>query len=113
MLDESTPVSVIPGELLDDIGAHVAVLLLDLLGCPKRGVWLPTVSEKRLHEVGDVSSSNRDRLDRGPDDVSFRDGDDMGHTITRIDDGSCEGPVVDLGRGPRSRQGKNGLDGDI
>ena len=58
-------------ELLDDVGAHVAQLLLDLLGRLERRVGLAAVAQQRLHKVGDVAPCDRDRLDGRADDIAL------------------------------------------
>lgn len=37
----------------------------------------------------------------------------MGHTVTGVDDGTSEGPVLHLGGGPRRSQGEDSLHGDV
>jgi len=113
MLQEAATIAVETGELLDDVRAHVAVLLLDLLGRLERRVWLATVSEKRLDEVGDIAASNRNRLDRRTDYVALSHRDNVSNTVTRIDNCARQGPVLDFGRGPRRRQRQHGLYGNV
>ncbi len=97
VLCEARGVAVEAGELLDDVRAHVAVLLLDVLGRLERRVGLAAVAQQRLHKVRDVAAGDGDRLDRGPDHVALGHGDDVRDAVARVDDGTCQGPVVDLG----------------
>jgi hypothetical protein len=81
-------VGVVLLELLDDILADVGVVLLDLLRTTvsitrssdnlhsELVLWgdlssLSTVSQELLHKAGDISSSDRDVLDRGSNNVSL------------------------------------------
>ena len=74
LLDPLLGFCVILGKLFDEVGADVAVELLDLLGGLERllrgNVGL-TVSQQLLHEVCDVTPSNGDVLDATPDHVPF------------------------------------------
>lgn len=88
VLREAAAVPVETGELLHDIWAYIAVLLLDLLGRLQGAVGLTPVSEQRLYEVGDISTGDGDRLDGRADDVTFSYGDDVCDTIARVDDGT-------------------------
>lgn len=63
--------------------------------------------------MGNVSSSNRDTLNRGSDHISFCDGDDVCDTITRVDNSTGEGSVGNFGGGPRSGKCKYGLHSDV
>ena len=113
VLRESCGITVETAELLDDIRAHVAMLLLDLLGCLEGRVGLAAVTEQGLDEVCDVATGDGDRLDRRADDVSFGNGDHMRNTVTRVDDSSGQRAVLHLGGGPRCGKGEDGLHGDI
>jgi len=62
VLKEVAAVAVVLGELLDDVGRDVAVVLLDFLGRLEGRVRLAAVAQQRLHEVGDVTACDRDRL---------------------------------------------------
>src|SRR5690606_20474482 len=74
VLCETTRVSIEAVEFLDNIRADVAKLLFDLLGGLQAGIWLASVTEQRLDEVGDISTGDRDRLDGRSDNVALRDG---------------------------------------
>lgn len=113
VLGESCWIPVETAELLDDIRANVAVLLLDLLGSLEGRVGLAAVTEEGLDEVCDIATGDGDRLDRRADDVSLGDGDHMGDTVTRVDDSSGQRAVLHLGGGPRCGEGEDGLHGDI
>jgi hypothetical protein len=81
-------VGVVLLELLDDILADVGVVLLDLFRTTvsialssdnlhsELVLWgdlssLSTVSQELLHKAGDISSGDRDVLDRGSNNVSL------------------------------------------
>jgi hypothetical protein len=81
-------VGVVLFELLDDILTDVGVVLLDLLRTTvsitrssenlhsELVLWgnlssLSTVSQELLHKAGNISSSDRDVLDRGSNNVSL------------------------------------------
>jgi len=68
---ETLGLTVETGELLHDVGTDVAEFLFDLLRCFEGGIGFATVSEERLHKVGDVSTGNGDGFDGGTDDISF------------------------------------------
>jgi hypothetical protein len=120
-----------PGELLHDIRANVTEGLLDLFGSLERRIRLATVSQERLNEVGDISSGDGNRLDGGPNDVTFGlskalasravevrffgayHRDDMGDTITGIDDSTCQAPVLDLVASPTRSKCEDSLHGDV
>ena len=117
LLDPLLTTRVILPELLHDIRADVAVGLLDTLGDltghggGNSGTL--TISHQLLDERSDGASSKRDGLDGGTNNVTFSDGDDVSNTSTRINNGTSKGPVGDLRRGPRSSNGKDGLDSNI
>lgn len=113
MLQEAVGLAVVAGKFLDNVGAHVAVFLLDLLCGLQAAVGLATVTKQALHEVGDVSTGNGYTLNGGTDDVAFRDGDNMGHTVTGVDDSSGQGSVGHFRGRPGCSQRKDGLDGDV
>jgi hypothetical protein len=81
-------VGIVLFELLDDILTDVGVVLLDLLRTTistaftgddlhsELVLWgdlssLSTVSQELLHKAGNISSSNRNVLDRGSNNVSL------------------------------------------
>ena len=88
------------GELLDDVGAHVAVLFLDLSGRFEARVWFASVSQEGLYEVGDVSTGNGDAFDRTANDISFRYWYDVRYAISGINDRAGERSIGDFGRCP-------------
>ena len=88
VLGEAAPIAVEARELLDDVGADVAVFLLDLLGCLQGAVGLAPVSQQGLYKVGDVTAGDGDGLDGRANDVSLSDGDDVRDAVTGIDDGT-------------------------
>ena len=95
VLDEAGGVAVVAGELLDDIGADVAVLLLESLGRSwSEESGSPRSRSERLDEVGNVTTSDGDRLDGRSDNVALSDGDDVGHTVTRVNDRTGQRPVL-------------------
>lgn len=113
VLRESCGVAVETAELLDDIRADIAVRLLDLLGSLERGVRLTAVTQEGLDEVCNIATGDWDRLDRGTDDVSLGHGNDMGNTVTGVDDSSGQRAVLHLGGGPGCGEGEDGLHGDV
>lgn len=96
MTGKSASVTVELGELLDNVRAHVTVFLLDLLGSFERRVWFASVTKQRLDKIGDVASSDGDRLDRRADDVALCDGNDVRNTVSRINDSSGKRAIMDL-----------------
>jgi len=109
-------IGIVLGELLGDIRADIGVELLDALGHLEglRGRdALITLTEELLDEGSDITTGERDVLDARADDVTLSDGDDVGHTITRVDNGTGEGTILDLLLGPRGGKGEHGLHGDV
>jgi len=80
-------------ELLDNVGANIAVQLLDALGDLTKSLAL---TEELLNKLGDAATGNGDVLDGRTNDVAFSDGDDVGHTITRVDDSTGESALGNL-----------------
>ena len=113
---------VVLAKLLDHVSADITVVLLDLLRHAervfRRDRVLSPVSEELLDEGGDVAASNGDVADRGADNVAFRlrvavssatstsirgrthDRDNVGNSVSRVDNGPREGAVRDLGAAP-------------
>ena len=92
-------------ELLHDVLAHVAVLLLDLarnleLVLGRHVRHLAALAHEVEHELGDVASGNGDVLDRAPDNVPLRAGDDVRDTVAGVDDSAGEGTVCNAVGGP-------------
>lgn len=110
---EAAGIGVEAVELLDNVGADVAELLLDALGSLQAGVGLASVTEQGLDEVGDVATGDWDGFDGRADNVTLGDGDDVGHTISGIDNGTGEGAVLGFGGGPGGSKGEDGLDGNV
>ena len=109
---------VILPELLHDVLAHVAVLLLDLprdlelvLGGHVR--HLAALAHEVEHELGDVAPGDGDVLDRAPDNVPLCTGDDVRDTVAGVDDGASERAVCHAVRGPGGGEREDGLDGDV
>lgn len=76
---------VVLSELLSDIGADVAVLLLDALSNLqrlRRGDGLTTLTVEGLNERRDITTSERDVLDRRSNDVTFSDGNNVGNSVS-------------------------------
>lgn len=94
VLCKSIRLSVEARELLDDIGADVAIFLLYLLRCLQAALWLSSIPEQRLDKICDVATGNWNRLDRRANDVSFSDWNDMGYTFPRVDYGASQGAVL-------------------
>jgi len=109
-------VSIVLGELLGDIGADIAVQLLDALGHLERfggRDLLVTLTEELLDEGSDITTGERDVLDARADDITLSDGDNVGHTITTVDNSTGEGTILDLLLGPGGGKSKHGLHGDV
>lgn len=90
VLQKPIGLTVVAGKFLDNIRADVTVLLLDFLCSLHAAVRLTSLTEKVLHKMSDVAASNGDGFDAASNDVALCDGDDVGDTITRVDDGTGE-----------------------
>ena len=116
LLDPLAGLLIVFGELLGKVGAHITVGLLDPLGdihgLVGGNVGL-TLSQNLLDELGDATTGNGNMLDGRADDVALSDRDDVGNTVTRVNDGTGQGPLGDLVRGPGSGQRKHGLNSDV
>ena len=105
-------------ELLHDILAHVAVLLLDLarnlkLVLGRHVRHLAALAHEVEHELGDVAPGDGDVFDRAADHVPLRAGDDVRDTVAGVDDGAGERAVSHAVRGPGCGEREDGLDGDV
>lgn len=92
--------SIVLPELIHDVLAHVAVILLDLRGdlhliLRGYGGHLTTFSHQVEHELGDVPTGDWDVLDGASDDIALRARDNVGDTITRVNHSTGEGSVCD------------------
>ena len=117
-LEEFVRLRIILPKLLDDVLAHVAVIFLHLgrnLQVLLRGNidHLATLSHKVEHELRDVTTGDRDVLDGAADDITFRARNNVGDTISRIDDSSSECAVGNAVGRPGRGQSKDSLDGNI
>jgi len=105
-------------ELPDNVLTHITVVLLDfardleLVFRRDRG-HLPTLAHQVEDELGDVAASDGDVLDGASNNVSLGARNDMRDTISRVDDGSSEGPVGNAVGRPGGGKGEDGLNGDI
>jgi len=112
-------VHIVLSEFFDDILAHVAVVLLDLasdleLVLRRNARHLPTLSEQVQDELANVATGNGDMLDGRANNVAFGHRDDVGDTITRVDDCAGECAVATgFGGGPGGGESEDGLDGDV
>lgn len=82
---------VILGELLVQVFANVAVLLLDLrsdLKLVTRWQLLLPITQHLQGEVGDVSAGQWDVLHATRDDIAITDWEDVSNTIARVNDSS-------------------------
>ena len=97
-------------ELLHDVLAHVAVLLLDLacdleLVLGRHVRHLAALAHEVKHELGDVAPCDGNVLDRAPDHVPLRTGDDVRDTVAGVEHDT---------RGATGRVKREyGLDGDV
>jgi hypothetical protein len=83
-------------ELLQDIRANIRELLLDTLGNLERlsgRDGLIALTKQVLNESSDITTSERDVLDRGADNVTLSNRDNVGNTITRVDNGTSQGAL--------------------
>ena len=105
-------------ELPDNILADITVVLLDFarnfeLVLRWHSCHLPTLAHQVEDELGDVAASDRDVLDGTPNNISLSARNNVRDAISRVDDGSGEGPVgYAVGR-PGGGKGEDGLNGDI
>ena len=103
---------VILGELFDNVGTHVAELLLDRLGRVERLLGRNAdlaLLEQILHKVGDVAAADGYVFDAAADDVAVGHRDDVGDTIAAVDDDARQRSLVYLTTRPRGGQSENGL----
>ena len=87
-------------KFFDYILAYIRMILLDFPSNLKLIFrWhlrhLSTLSHQIEYELRDVSSGNGDVLDGAADDVSLRTRNNVGDTVTRIDNGTRERAVGD------------------
>ena len=116
LLDPLAGLLVVLGELLGQVRAHIAVGLLDPLCDIHRLVGGDvglTLSQNLLDELSNAATGNGNVLDGRADNVTLSDRDDVGDTITRVNNGAGQGPLGDLVRGPGSGQRKHGLNSDV
>lgn len=105
-------------ELSNNVLANIRVIFLNLVGNPelifRRDVsHLPSLSHQIEHELRDIASGYRDMLDGASNDIAFSARNNVGDTISGIDDGTREGAIGDTVGGPRRSKGKHGLYGDV
>jgi len=103
---------------LHDVLANVAMRLLHLscnlqLILGRDGRHLPSFSHQIKHELGDIPAGDGNMLDRTTDNVPLSARDNMGDTITRVNNGSGECTVRNLVGGPGGSEGEHRLDGDV
>ena len=109
---------VILPELLHDVLAHIAVLLLDLPGdlqlVFRRDIGhLSALTHEVEHELGDITTGDGDVLDGTPNNITLRAGNDVGNTVSGVDDGTRERAVGDTVGRPRGGKSKDSLNGDV
>jgi hypothetical protein len=105
-------------ELFNDILTNITEILLNLSGnlelvLRRHRRHLPTFSHEIQDKLGDITSRNRDMLDRASDNVALRAGDNVGNAVPGVDDGSGQRTIRDSVGTPRSSEGQNGLHGDV
>jgi hypothetical protein len=105
-------------ELLDDVLAHICVVLLDFPGdfelvLGRHLCHLTALAHQVEHELRDVPPGDRDVLDRAADHVAFGAGDDVRDAIARVDDRARERSVRHAVRGPGRGKCQHGLDSDV
>ena len=117
LLDPLLTTTVVLPKFLDDIGANVAVSLLDTLGDLTRhgggdgGTF--AVPHQLLDERGDGAPSKGDGLDAATNNVTLSDGDDVSNTSTRVNNGTGKGSVGNLRGSPRGSNSKDSLNGNV
>jgi len=94
LLDELGGLCIVLVELLHEIGAHVRVLLFtffgDLLSELGRDGGLFAVELESTDKLSDVAACEWDVFDGGSDDVSLSNRDDVGNSISTINNCSCQ-----------------------
>jgi len=73
------------GVLLNNIVANIAVLLLDA-GCLFLSTLLTAIKESLLNEVGHITTSQRNALDAGTNNIGVTNWEDVSNTITSVND---------------------------
>jgi hypothetical protein len=105
-------------ELSDNILANVTVVLLHFACNPQLILrWnighFSSFSHQIKDELRDIAASDRDVFDRAADDVPLSARNNVGDTVARINDSSCECAIGNAIGGPGSSECKHRLDGDI
>lgn len=103
-------------ELLDNVRANVAVMLLDVLGHLHAILGRNRVlalAQQLLHKVGDITAGDGNVLDGRADDVAFGHGNHVRHAVARVDNGAGERVVGDLVGGPACSEREHCLYSDI
>lgn len=95
-------------KLSNDILANVAIVLLhlscDLQLILRRDIHhFSALPHQVENELRNVATSNGDVFNRTSNDIAFGARDNMGDTVTRIDDCSSEGTICNSVRRPRRR----------
>ena len=109
---------VVFSELSDDILAHITVVFLHFACNPQLVLrWnvghFSSFSHQIKHELRDIAASDRDVFDRAANDVPLSARNNVGDTVARINDSSCECAIGNAIGGPGSGERKHRLDGDI
>lgn len=102
----------------DDVLADITVILLHLtrdleVVLRRHSRHLAPLSHQIEHELGDITPGDRDMLDRAPNDIAFRAGNNVRHAVARVDDGAGESAVSHAVGRPGRGEGEHGLDGDV
>merc|ERR1740123_604828 len=116
LLDIIVWILVKPVELFGDVGAHVAVALLDCFCRFKTLFWRDanlSFSEQVLDEGSDASAGDGDVLDAGADDVALRHRDHVGHPVSRVNHHPCQRSLAHLSPSPRCCKTKHSLYGNV
>jgi len=102
--DEFLWLGVVFVELFDEVRADVGVLLLGFLGDPlsqlRRDRGFFTIELESADELCDVAACERDVFDGASNHISFSHWNDVGDTITRIDDSSGQSLLLHFLAGP-------------
>ena len=125
VLDPLYYVSFVFSEFFRNIWAHVAKSLFDRLKiviflqsrkrithfCNFKALFRRNskfaIFDQILDEMRDITSGDWDVFDARTDDVAFSNGDDVGDTVTRVDNGSCQAALAAFTRCPARCQSQN------
>lgn len=93
-LEHVVRVRIVLPKLLHYVLANIAVVLFDFRGdlhlvLRRDDSHLSTFAHQIKYELSDITTSDRNMLDRTTDNIAFRARNDVRYTVTRVNDGSC------------------------